>query len=70
MSDNNNQHDKYEEAYRLRRNVATSVLAVLVLIVGIFAYQQHTNVKDIQSKVDKRMAQNNKIKQENKKVDL
>ncbi|MCG2076143.1 hypothetical protein [Staphylococcus epidermidis] len=69
MSDNNNQHDKYEEAYRLRRNVATSVLAVLVLIVGIFAYQQHTNVKDIQSKVDKRMAQNNKIKQENKKVE-
>ncbi|EAG7623062.1 hypothetical protein A0I99_15880, partial [Listeria monocytogenes] len=69
MPNNNSQTDKYEEAYRLRRNVVTSVLLVIAVIVCIFAYQQHVNVKDIQSKVDKRMEQNNKVKQENKKVE-
>ncbi|WP_267239609.1 hypothetical protein [Staphylococcus aureus] len=69
MPNNNSQTDKYEEAYRLRRNVVTSVLLVIAVIVCIFAYQQHANVKDIQSKVDKRMEQNNKVKQENKKVE-
>jgi uncharacterized membrane protein YqjE len=62
MPNNNSQTDKYEEAYRLRRNVVTSVLLVIAVIVCIFAYQQHANVKDIQSKVDKRMEQNSKIK--------
>lgn len=56
-----------KKPYRLRRNVVTSVLLVIAVIVCIFAYQQHANVKDIQSKVDKRMEQNNKVKQENKK---
>ncbi|HDE0571462.1 TPA: hypothetical protein PB658_000496 [Staphylococcus aureus] len=69
MPNSNQQTDKYEEASRLRRNVVTSVLAVLVAIAGIFAYHQHTNVQDMQSKVDKRIEQNNKMKQENKKVE-
>ncbi|HGO3335426.1 TPA: hypothetical protein ACK00E_002611 [Staphylococcus aureus] len=69
MPNSNQQTDKYEEASRLRRNVVTSVLAVLVAIAGLFAYHQHTNVQDIQSKVDKRIEQNNKMKQENKKVE-
>ncbi|WP_215395369.1 hypothetical protein [Staphylococcus aureus] len=68
MLNNKRQSDEYEEAQRLRRNVVTSVLFVLVAIAGIFAYQQHANVQDIQSKVDKRIEQNNKIKQENKKI--
>ncbi len=69
MPNSNQQTDKYEEASSLRRNVVTSVLAVLVAIAGIFAYHQHTNVQDMQSKVDKRIEQNNKMKQENKKVE-
>ncbi|HDG8540763.1 TPA: hypothetical protein ACHHP1_002711 [Staphylococcus aureus] len=69
MPNNNQQSDKYEEASRLRRNVVTSVLAVLVAIAGIFAYHQHTNAQDMQSKLDKRIEQNNKMKQENKKVE-
>ncbi|MBI5973926.1 efflux RND transporter permease subunit [Staphylococcus caledonicus] len=67
---NNNQHsDKFEEASRLRRNVVTSVLAVLVVIAGIFAYQQYTSAQEMQSKVDKRIEQNNKMNKENKKVE-
>ncbi|HCZ0964000.1 TPA: hypothetical protein PQ873_002571 [Staphylococcus aureus] len=69
MPNNNQQSDKFEEASRLRRNVVTSVLAVLVAIAGIFAYSQHTNAQDMQSKLDKRIEQNNKMKQENKKVE-
>ncbi|WP_215392845.1 hypothetical protein [Staphylococcus aureus] len=68
MPNNKQQSDMYADAQRLRRNVVTSVLFVLVAIVGVVAYQQHANVQNIQSKLDKRIEQNNKIKQENKKV--
>ncbi|EGQ2899975.1 hypothetical protein E6A67_01285 [Staphylococcus pseudintermedius] len=67
---NNSQHThKYEEAQRLRRNVLTSILVLLVAIAGIFAYRQHASAQDIQSKVDKRIEQNNQMKKENKKVE-
>ncbi|MDF0320912.1 hypothetical protein O0M08_11110 [Staphylococcus pseudintermedius] len=69
MLNNSQQTYKYKEAQRLRRNVLTSILVVLVAIAGIFAYRQHASAQDIQIKVDKRIEQNNQIKQENKKVE-
>ncbi|MVI46920.1 hypothetical protein GO737_04450, partial [Staphylococcus aureus] len=64
MPNNNSQTDKYEEAYRLRRNVVTSVLLVIAVIVCIFAYQQHADGREIQSRGDRRMGQSNKVKKE------
>ncbi|MFB3208879.1 hypothetical protein PF233_13260 [Staphylococcus pseudintermedius] len=69
MPNNSQQTHKYEEAQRLRRNVLTSILVLLVAITGIFAYRQHASAQDIQSKVDKRVEQNNQIKKKNKEVE-
>lgn len=69
MPNNNNEKDVYEEAKRLRRNVATIILIVIMVACAAFAYSQYSNAKENQKRLDDRKAEIKKVKAENKETE-
>ncbi|HAC5788989.1 TPA_asm: hypothetical protein GZX72_14280 [Listeria monocytogenes] len=68
MANNNKSDDVYNDASRIRCNVITAILVFLVIVTGLFAYNQYKNVQDQQKKLDKQLAVNKKINKENEKT--
>lgn len=69
MTNQAKNHDVHEEAKRVRRNVVSTVLIILILITGMYAFHQHENKVKAQDRLDKRLEINKDIKNHNKKID-